>query len=258
LLHGYTDSADTWRPVLEQLARRGRAAVAVDLPYHGAAGLPSAPPSLPKFDEFVTAATQYADTGDGVIIVGNSLGALLAVRAAHSQLPGLNGVLALGTPGSVISPALRALPRFGPVIARAVSVVPLPSFLLSEAAGWVYWLACTGGKASALARRTYSSHLNRTRLSRLIELGARVVPEIERAPRLGALSVPAILWWGSRDFVCPARGAEAFTGVGQIVLEPGGPHCPQLANPDLVLSLLDRLETQIASAAAVRGKSNPA
>jgi hypothetical protein len=37
LFHGYADSADTWRQTLALLARRGRRAVAVDLPGFGAA-----------------------------------------------------------------------------------------------------------------------------------------------------------------------------------------------------------------------------
>ncbi|MGB3332425.1 MAG: alpha/beta fold hydrolase, partial [Mycobacterium sp.] len=37
LLHGYGDSADTWRGVLTRLAAAGRRAVAVDLPGFGQA-----------------------------------------------------------------------------------------------------------------------------------------------------------------------------------------------------------------------------
>ncbi|MCW2990833.1 MAG: alpha/beta hydrolase fold protein, partial [Solirubrobacterales bacterium] len=36
LLHGFADSADTWRRTLDRLARRGRRALAVDLPGFGA------------------------------------------------------------------------------------------------------------------------------------------------------------------------------------------------------------------------------
>jgi pimeloyl-ACP methyl ester carboxylesterase len=35
LLHGFGDSADTWRPVLTLLAEAGQAAIAVDLPGFG-------------------------------------------------------------------------------------------------------------------------------------------------------------------------------------------------------------------------------
>jgi pimeloyl-ACP methyl ester carboxylesterase len=37
LLHGFGDSADTWRLVLDRLRKRGQAAVALDMPGFGAA-----------------------------------------------------------------------------------------------------------------------------------------------------------------------------------------------------------------------------
>ena len=45
LLHGWGDSADTWRPLLIELAARGRRAIAVDLPGFGEAT--RLPPRLP-------------------------------------------------------------------------------------------------------------------------------------------------------------------------------------------------------------------
>jgi len=37
LLHGWSNSADTWRPLLAELGNRGRRAIAVDLPGFGEA-----------------------------------------------------------------------------------------------------------------------------------------------------------------------------------------------------------------------------
>ncbi len=37
LFHGYVDSADTWRKMLDLIARQGRRAIAVDLPGFGTA-----------------------------------------------------------------------------------------------------------------------------------------------------------------------------------------------------------------------------
>ena len=57
LLHGWCDSADTWRPLLDRLRRRGRRAVALDLPGYGtAAHLSESEPVLPQLDRFVAAA----------------------------------------------------------------------------------------------------------------------------------------------------------------------------------------------------------
>lgn len=79
LLHGYADSADTWRGVLTRLAAAGRRAVAVDLPGFGQVDPRRSGAMVPQFDTFADAV--LADTGPAVL-VGNSLGAATAVRAA--------------------------------------------------------------------------------------------------------------------------------------------------------------------------------
>ena len=73
LLHGYADSADTWRPVLAALGRAERRAIAVDLPGFGAADrLHHDQPILPQLDAFARAAAEYA--GARPVVAGNSLG----------------------------------------------------------------------------------------------------------------------------------------------------------------------------------------
>ena len=53
LLHGFGDSADTWRPVLELLAAAGHVAVAPDLPGFGRAPRLQREQLLPQWDAFV-------------------------------------------------------------------------------------------------------------------------------------------------------------------------------------------------------------
>src|SRR4051812_32167601 len=80
-LHGYADSADTWRLVLAELARRDRRALAVDLPGFGRAGrLERDEPVLPQLDRFAAAVVQAAADGHGAVLVGNSLGGCVAIR----------------------------------------------------------------------------------------------------------------------------------------------------------------------------------
>ena len=79
LLHGFADSADTWRDVLTALSAAGRAAFAVDMPGFGDAEPRQAGAIIPQLDGFVDAV--IAETGP-VILMGNSLGACASVRAA--------------------------------------------------------------------------------------------------------------------------------------------------------------------------------
>src|SRR5437763_2518935 len=81
-LHGFSDSADTWRLVLDRLARRGQRALALDLPgFAAAAPLDGSRGVLEQLDAFTEGALRHAGAGAGV--VGNSLGGVCALRAAQ-------------------------------------------------------------------------------------------------------------------------------------------------------------------------------
>src|SRR2546421_204055 len=60
MFHGYADSADTWRQSLALLGRRGRRAIAVDLPGFGAADPLGEDAVLPQLDAFAKAAVPSA------------------------------------------------------------------------------------------------------------------------------------------------------------------------------------------------------
>src|SRR3954447_5163069 len=78
--HGYADSADTWRLMLAELGRRGRRAIAVDLPGFAAADrLRPAGAVLPQ--RAAVAEAGLESTGAGAIAVGTSLGGCVPVRA---------------------------------------------------------------------------------------------------------------------------------------------------------------------------------
>src|SRR3954451_24078881 len=81
LLHGFADSADTWRLTLDRLARAGRRALAVDLPGFADGGGVTAGRVLPQLDTFVGAAAERlaSESGQAPIVVGNSLGGCLAL-----------------------------------------------------------------------------------------------------------------------------------------------------------------------------------
>src|SRR4051794_33383321 len=140
LLHGYADSADTWRSVLDRLARRGRRALAVDLPGFGAAD-PLRPGGavLAQLDAFARAAVEHAAAEGGpVVLAGNSLGGCLALRAAEDDAAPIAGVVP-------IAPAGFDMPRWFGLIERDPFVrlvlgspLPLPETVLRAAVGEAY------------------------------------------------------------------------------------------------------------------------
>ncbi|MCP3811454.1 alpha/beta fold hydrolase, partial [Mycobacteriaceae bacterium Msp059] len=95
LLHGYGDSAETWRGVLDRLVAMHRRGLAVDLPGFGQADRRHAGPIVPQLDRFVDAV--LVDTGPAVL-VGNSLGAATAVRAAARHRESVKALVALNDP----------------------------------------------------------------------------------------------------------------------------------------------------------------
>ena len=90
LLHGYADSADTWRPLLDELAGVRRSAIALDMPGFGTASrLEREAEVLPQLDRFAAAAVDHALKGAAeateVVLAGNSLGG--CVRCAPPRTP---------------------------------------------------------------------------------------------------------------------------------------------------------------------------
>src|SRR3954464_9877872 len=78
LLHGWGDSADTWRPLLDELATCGRRAIAVDLPGFGQATRLSPGAILPQLDDFALALIHEWGAGEPVVVAGSTLGGCVA------------------------------------------------------------------------------------------------------------------------------------------------------------------------------------
>jgi pimeloyl-ACP methyl ester carboxylesterase len=74
LLHGWGDSADTWRPLLAELGARDRRAIAVDVPGFGKASRLEPGEMLPQFDAFAADLVREWAAETDVVVVGNSLG----------------------------------------------------------------------------------------------------------------------------------------------------------------------------------------
>src|SRR5918996_4212310 len=72
LLHGWSDSADTWRPLLAQLGARGRRAIAVDLPGFGEATRLHDGAVLPQLDAFAADLVERWAGSEPVVVAGTS------------------------------------------------------------------------------------------------------------------------------------------------------------------------------------------
>jgi len=242
LLHGWGDSADTWRPLLELLGARERRAIAVDLPGFAEADPLGKGPMLPQLDAFAAELAREWAGGEPVVLCGNSLGGLVALRvAAAGAVDGLAGIVP-------IAPAGLDMPRWFDVIQRDPLVrrlldlpVPVPSAVMRTSVGTVY-TRLTGVRDQALVSTFAGHHAGRRQVARLLASGRRLLPELqEPPPGLAAIDCPVLLVWGTRDRMVPPSGAqvllEALAGT-EVVLLDGVGHCPQLEATDRLADLL--------------------
>ncbi|WP_396902087.1 alpha/beta fold hydrolase [Mycolicibacterium sp.] len=246
LLHGYADSADTWRAVLSRLEAMGRQAVAVDLPGFGRADRRGPGPLLSQFDAFADAL--LAEIGP-VIVVGNSLGAATAVRAATRNPELVAALVAMDDPlnarhwiaklarkravpagfwsgvARIPVPArtlrwltVNAVPRvlYGPGASVDPDVVAYWSGLVSRASD----VATLGRDAFRYAHEALGTH---------------------RDVRIGC---PTVVVHGARDRIIPVNASrilhQQISGSEFVVLSRSG-HCPQLDDPDAVVRLIIRI-----------------
>jgi pimeloyl-ACP methyl ester carboxylesterase len=131
LLHGWGEGADTWRPLLVELALCGRRAIAVDLPGFGQATRLGPGAILPQLDDFVLALVHEWGAGDPVVVAGNSLGGCVALRLAEQadQLP-LAGVVPVA-PDGLAEPGWFASIERDPIIRQLLDIpIPVPGALV--------------------------------------------------------------------------------------------------------------------------------
>ncbi|WP_454789633.1 alpha/beta fold hydrolase [Mycolicibacterium lutetiense] len=244
LLHGYADSADTWRAVLTRLEAVGRRAFAVDLPGFGRAGRRQPGPLLPQFDAFADAI--LAESGPA-LLVGNSLGAATAVRAATRNPEKVHGLVALDDPLNARHWLARvARSRDVPVrVWNGVGRIPVPRVAVrwvakQGVARVLYGTRATPADPVVVAHWTAicDSQASVAALGRYAFQYARETAGGHRDVRVGC---PTVVVHGARDRIIPVKASQILhqqiPGSELVVLSRSG-HCPQLDDPEAVARLI--------------------
>lgn len=273
LFHGWSDSADTWRHVLALLARRGRRAIAVDLPGFGTAGRPADGPLLPQLDAFGAAVLRYAtaDAGRGtargrgagsrgrrVFVAGNSLGGCLALRLAERGAVHdveVARVVALA-PAGLDMAGWFALVEHDPLLRTLLALpLPLPGRAVQGVVGRLYRalaFAHADEIEPGVVRAFAQHHPDRAAVARLLASGRRLLPELRDPFDLPAIDCPVLLIWGDRDRMVYASGAARVldeVADARLELLQGCGHCPQIERPQQVVELLLEGDRRAARAA---------
>ncbi|HEV3229268.1 MAG TPA: alpha/beta hydrolase [Solirubrobacteraceae bacterium] len=247
-LHGFADSADTWRRAMGLLGRRGQRAVALDLPGFGTATpLDLDEPVMPQLDRFAVAAIEHVAGQHGpVVLSGNSLGGCVALRLAERDGLPLAAVAPVAPAGLDMPVWLMAIER-DPIVRGLLAIpFPLPEILVRTAVGEAYRnlafarpRAVPGEVVSA-----FTSHVrNRVTAARYLTTAQRMLPELRDPFRLAQISCPVLLVWGERDRMVTHRGAQRVTDAlphTTYELIRGCGHCPQVEEPDRFVDILLR------------------
>jgi pimeloyl-ACP methyl ester carboxylesterase len=252
MLHGFGDTADSWRRVVPRLAG-GHRVVALDIPPFGRS---SAPPPvngtslIDWYPDFLEALTDMLGL-EGVTLVGHSLGGAIALGFAleHPDAVDRLGLVApaglgQGAPwwwhamaGRPINwAALLRLPN--PVAGQAIKAGVrnfLEGSLMYDARGMEdvidHFVALHGG---------------RRELEQLLGTGRSLITAYDGTlvQRAGEIDCPVTVIWGREDRLAPVEHAEAFAAAvphaDVHLLERCG-HYPQIELPTRVSDLLEEL-----------------
>ncbi len=185
-IHGFGGTSEEVRLVVDVAAELGRKALAPLLPGHGTHADDLA---KTRFSDWVLAAERsLEELGAPSIVVGLSLGSLLATHLAVTQSSKVRGLVLLANAFWLKSP-FPAWPL------GAVSRLGLPDFRLPKVAADI---------ADPEARRTHLTYG---------EHPVRAAAEVQRAgvlmrERLQEVRVPTLIVHGKRDRVCSVANAE--------------------------------------------------
>jgi pimeloyl-ACP methyl ester carboxylesterase len=259
-LHGYADSADTWRLVLDELARRDRRAVALDLPGFGRADrLSAGEPVLAQLDRFAAAALESAANGSAAVLVGNSLGGCVAIRAAQQAQAPLAGIVPIGPAGLGLAPWLDLIESNPLVRLAGLASSPLPRQLVQAFIGQAYRTLAFAPRAAVdpLVVRTFASHFSdAATVRRYLHTARALLGELHEPFELERVRVPTLMVWGGHDAMVPRTGAQklldAVPGSRLELLDACG-HCPQVEDPRRLTDLVLDFGIEVSSRTAAAG-----
>lgn len=255
LLHGLAGSIHVWNRLVPRLADRYRL-VRVDLLGHGGSDKPREGYSPRDQADLVAKVLDELDVRQPVV-VGHSLGGMVAVALAERQPERLRGVVAIGTPAQSSDLDLPAAVRMAtvPVVGQALRRLATDGMVedgLKDSLG-----------EDAVVPEQFVADYDATTHSSFVGSYEKAEdwhaerPVYERAANSG-LRVLALL--GEEDE--EIKPEEAISGwrrvprvVAQLLRDEG--HMPQWTDPERVAALIARFERGAASARAQRSADNP-
>jgi 2-succinyl-6-hydroxy-2,4-cyclohexadiene-1-carboxylate synthase len=239
LLHGFTQTRQSWRRTVQALAGRYRA-LAPDLPGHGQAMHRTA-----SFD----AATAYvrALAPERFTLAGYSMGGRIALHAAFSLEPERLILIGAG-PGLESAEERAARHAADDALAARIETIGIEPFAAEWGAQPLF-----AGQPERVRAAAYADRLRNTPrglASALRGLGTGVMEPLW--DRLPALAIPVTLIVGERDekFRAIAERMRERLPDARVVVVPGTGHAPQLEAPEEVAAAIYQSGSPSSSASA--------
>ena len=229
LLHGFTQTRQSWRPVMAALGGRRRA-IAPDMPGHGMAA--ARPASFSACTGYVRALG-----GEKFALVGYSMGGRVALHAALALGSRLDRLVLIGASPGIADAGERAARRTADdALADRIEAIGVEAFA-REWASLPLW----EGQPERVAAAANADRLRNTPAglaAALRGLGTGVMDPLWEA--LPSLEVPVTLAVGERDekFRSIAERMAAVLPRAEIAVVEGAGHAAQLEAPDAVAALL--------------------
>jgi 2-succinyl-6-hydroxy-2,4-cyclohexadiene-1-carboxylate synthase len=230
LLHGFTQTRQSWRRTIGALGGRYRA-LAPDLPGHGHAAL-----RTPSFDAVAAYVRALAPEGP-FTLAGYSMGGRLALHAALTLGPRVERLVLIGASAGLADPAEREARRAADdALAARIEAIGVEAFARDWGAQPLF-----ADQPERVAAAAYADRLRNTPAglaAALRGMGTGVMdPLWDRLPQL---AIPVTLLAGERDakFRAIAERMRERLPDARIVVVPGAGHAAQLEAPDLVAGAL--------------------
>ena len=223
LLHGFAGDAQTWAALAPQLARRGLAVAAPDLPGHGATALEAA-----DLADLAGPLAALLAEGGKVELIGHSLGGTVAVTLARLY------------PQHVARLTLLAPAGVGAAIngdfVHGMAAVQTPGALS-------HLLRQLSPRPPALSKSQLAELARSLASGRLAELAGAIVAgnqqQLDIVADLEALPMPVRVVWGLADEIIPWTQVTRLPTRVAIHLVSGAGHMPQWDAPQHIAALFE-------------------
>jgi pimeloyl-ACP methyl ester carboxylesterase len=260
-VHGLGGSWQNWLENIPAVAEAGYRAIAVDLPGFGASEMPAEKISIGGYGRFVEALLEELGTGP-VALVGNSMGGFIGAEVAIQFPQHVDRLVLVSAAGISVEHernerALDVMYRAERFTTMAVAGLAARADNVSRRPG-----------ARKMLMRLVAAHPDRLPAPLVAEMvrGAGTegfLPALDALTdypireRLGKISAPTLIVWGTEDRLVPVKDADVFEelipNARKIVYEDTG-HVAMLERPaDFNRELFGFLGEQVdaASSAAV-------